>query len=73
MEIRQEVAIVRTLADELERCLFGVTVVQALKDQLAQELMRLARQSLATALVMAEKPDCASHESSNRLARGAAQ
>jgi hypothetical protein len=53
----RQVAIVRTLADELERCLVrDGAAMPALQEQLVQELARLGCRSLETAAAMAEKP-----------------
>jgi hypothetical protein len=53
---KQQLAVVRTLADELERCLMRGDAAPALHEQFAQELARLGCRSLETAAAIAEKP-----------------
>jgi 2-keto-3-deoxy-6-phosphogluconate aldolase len=53
---KQQIAVVRTLADELERCLVHGGAATALQEQLVQELARLGCRSIETAAAMAEKP-----------------
>jgi hypothetical protein len=50
---KRQIAVVRTLADELERCLVRAGAAPALQEQLVQELARLGCRSLEAA---AEKP-----------------
>ena len=49
---RQQLAIVRTLADEFERCLVRCVDAQGAREQLVQELTRLGCRSLETAAAM---------------------
>ena len=53
---RQQIAVVRTLADELERSLERGSPARALQEQLVQELARLGCRSLETAAAISEKP-----------------
>lgn len=53
---KQQIAVVRTLADELERCLVHGGAAADLQEQLVQELARLGCRSVETAAAMAEKP-----------------
>jgi hypothetical protein len=53
---KQQIAVVRTLADELERCLVPGGAALAVQGQLVEELARLGCRSLETAAAMAEKP-----------------
>jgi hypothetical protein len=49
---RQQLALVRTLADEFERCLVLGVGAQTMREQLVQELTRLGCRSLETAAAM---------------------
>jgi hypothetical protein len=53
---RQQIAVVRTLADELERCLGRGGAALAVQGQLVEELARLGCRSIETAAAMAERP-----------------
>jgi hypothetical protein len=53
---RQQVAVIRALADEFERCLLRSGAVQTLREQLVHELARLGCRSLETATAMAKTP-----------------
>lgn len=60
---KQQIAVVRTLADEVEPCLMRGGTAPAVQEQLVQELARLGCRSLETAAVMAEKPANAAEQS----------
>jgi len=53
---KQQIAVVRTLGDELERRLARGGAALAVQGQLVEELARLGCRSLETAAAMAEKP-----------------
>lgn len=53
---KQQIAVVRTLADELERCLGRGGAALAVQGQLVEELARLGCRSIETAAAMAEGP-----------------
>jgi hypothetical protein len=53
---KRQVAIVRSLTDELERCLARGSLTRGLRQQLADELARLGRGSLEAAAAMARPP-----------------
>jgi hypothetical protein len=52
---RRQIAIVRTLADELERCLDRGRAALALREQLVEELTRLGCRSLEAAADLAKR------------------
>jgi hypothetical protein len=55
---KRQIAVVRTLADELERCLQRGGTFEMLREQLVHELARLGSCSLETAAAIAgERPD----------------
>ena len=52
---RQQLAIVRTFADEVERCLVRGGALQTLRDQVMHELAQLGCRSLELAAAMAKR------------------
>ncbi len=65
---KQQIAVVRTLADALERCLGRGDASVAIQGQLVEELARLGCRSLETAAAMAEKPvDLAEQSGTHRV------
>jgi hypothetical protein len=54
---RQQLAVVRALADEVERCVAHPAAARAMREQLAQELARLGCRSLEAAASMAANPE----------------
>jgi hypothetical protein len=55
---KRQIAVVRTLADELERCLRSGVSFEMLREQLVHELGRLGSRSLEIAAAIAgERPD----------------
>ena len=67
---KRQIAIVRTLADELERRLVHGGAAAALQGQLVQELARLGCHSIETAATMAERPADLAAERDPLRARG---
>ncbi len=56
--VRRQMAVVRTLADEIERCL-APAEGEAVREQLVQELTRLGCRSLEAAVAMTEQDEFA--------------
>jgi hypothetical protein len=52
---KRQVAVVRALADELERCLVRGTAAPTIRDQLVRELAWLGRRSLEIAAALSAK------------------
>jgi hypothetical protein len=53
---KHQIAIVRTLTDELERCLMRRGAVSAIRAQIVHELARLGCRSLEIAAAMTDEP-----------------
>ena len=51
---RRQIAVVRAIADELERCLHGGSVLESLRAQFIEELSRLGCRSLEAAAALAK-------------------
>jgi len=51
---RRQIAVVRAIADELERCLQGGSVFESLRAQFVEELSRLGCRSLEAAAALAK-------------------
>jgi hypothetical protein len=56
---RRQIAVVRAIADELERCVATDPVVRALQEQLVHELAKLGCRSLEAAAALAEEENTA--------------
>ncbi len=54
---RRQIAVVRAIADELERCVAADPIALALEEQLAHELARLGCGSLEAAAALVEPDD----------------
>ena len=67
---KRQVAIVRTLADELERCLARGGPGKTVREQLVYELARLGRGSLEAAAAMSSTAVIAEDRSSVQRCRG---
>jgi len=50
---RRQIAVVRAIADELERCVRGSGVLETLREQFIEELSRLGCRSLEAAAALA--------------------
>lgn len=51
---RRQIAVVRAIADEIERCVQGGSFLQTLRAQFREELSRLGCRSLEAAAALAE-------------------
>jgi len=51
---RRQIAVVRAIADELERCAHGGSILETLREQFIEELSRLGCRSLEAAAAIAK-------------------
>jgi hypothetical protein len=64
---KHQIAIVRTLTDELERCLMRGSAMRAIRAQIVHELARLGCRSLEVAAAMTDEPHDAEEQSGVHL------